>query len=441
MMKKVLLSIVLAAMTLSANAADDQREYESLLSESKVWTMSYQGVVNPEVYGDIYHFTDTKLVGDTVINDIHFMRKYQRQWSLGEETPADWTATNEYLGQDGGKIYRYSDRTQNVVLDMDVSLNVGDRIGFVDELGYELPSFFVATAVSDTILTGADDNKPRRCVEVQLEAPQVADMWIEGIGSVTLGITGMEWFLASGAIPKLYKCTDGDAVIYQSTLSPGFYHPLVVRGGKKWTYRHNTFENVYDYYYILEGDTVIAGKNCLKMYSENKGNQGEIRYEGALYEEDMKVYLFYEEIDVPEVMYDFNCQVGDTLHFQGPSLVMQAIESVEILGMSRKRYDFQAQIETDESNEIFVLGNESWLEGIGSMKDFFNMLPLYGNYNSLVACEVNGVTIYQSPTAIQGVRPYKPKADGAIYDLQGRRLSSPPRKGIYIQNGKKMIAR
>ena len=110
-MKKVLLSIVLAAMTLSANAADDQREYESLLSESKVWTMSYQGVVNPEVYGDIYHFTDTKLVGDTVINDIHFMRKYQRQWSLGEETPADWTATNEYLGQDGGKIYRYSDRT------------------------------------------------------------------------------------------------------------------------------------------------------------------------------------------------------------------------------------------------------------------------------------------------------------------------------------------
>ena len=243
----------------------EREDYESLLSESKVWTMSYHGVVNPEVYGDIYHFTDTKLVGDTVINNIHFMRKYQRQWSLGEETPADWTATNEYLGQEGGKIYRYSDRTQNVVLDMDVSLNVGDRIGFVDELGYELPSFFVATAVSDTILTGADDNKPRRCVEVQLEAPQVADMWIEGIGSVTLGITGMEWFLASGAIPKLYKCTDGDAVIYQSTLSPGFYHPLVVRGGKKWTYRHNTFENVYDYYYILEGDTVIAGKNCLKM--------------------------------------------------------------------------------------------------------------------------------------------------------------------------------
>lgn len=440
MMKKMLLSIVLAVMTLSANAADDQREFESLLSESKVWTMSYHGVVNPEVYGDIYHFTDTKLVGDTVINNIHFMRKYQRQWSLGEETPADWTATNEYLGQDGGKIYRYSDRTQNVVLDMDVSLNVGDSIGFVDELGYELPSFFVATAVSDTILTGADDNKPRRCVEVQLEAPQVADMWIEGIGSVTLGITGMEWFLASGAIPKLYKCTDGDAVIYQSTLSPGYYHPLVVRGGKKWTYRHNTFENVYDYYYILEGDTVIAGKNCQKMYSENKGNQGEIRYEGALYEYISKVYCFYPEEDEAEVLYDFDCLVGDTLTVRDVDLVTQAIDTVVVVGMSRKRYDFQAQM-SEEDGEPFVMGIVSWLEGIGAMKDFFNMLPLDGNYNSLVACEVNGVTIYQSPTAIQGVRPYKPKADGAIYDLQGRRLSSPPRKGIYIQNGKKMIAK
>ena len=69
------------------------------------------------------------------------------------------------------------------------------------------------------------------------------------------------------------------------------------------------------------------------------------------------------------------------------------------------------------------------------------MLPLDGNYNSLVACEVNGVTIYQSPTAIQGVRLHRLSACMAIYDLQGRRLSSTPRKGIYIQNGKKMIAR
>lgn len=433
-MKKCIIVFLWLLFTVPSLA---QEGYESLLSESKVWTMGYKGVVNPLVYGDIYFFIDTKLVGDTVINDIHFMQKYQRQWNLGEETPAEWTATGEYLGQDGGKIYQYTDWSKNVALDMDISLNVGDRINYDDiDLLY-----FEATAVSDTILADADDNKPRRCVEVETEMPHITDVWIEGIGSVTLGIRRMYDHLAAGAVPKLYKCTDGDAVIYQSTLPPGEYHPLVVRGGKKWTYHHDTFENVYDYYYILEGDTVIAGKNCLKMYSKNKDNQGEIRYEGALYEEDRKVYRFHQEIDVPEVLYDFDCQVGDTLPFQGAYLVIQAIESVEILGMSRKRYDFQAYVKVEDSDEIIVLGDGSWLEGIGSMKDFYNMIPFDGNYNSLMACEMNGVMIYQSPTAIQSVRSYKPNTNGAIYDLQGRRLKAKPSHRVYIQNGKKRIMR
>ena len=416
-----------------------QEGYESLLSESKVWTMGYKGVVNPLVYGDIYFFIDTKLVGDTVINDIHFMQKYQRQWNLGEETPAEWTATGEYLGQDGGKIYQYTDWSKNVALDMDISLNVGDRINYDDiDLLY-----FEATAVSDTILADADDNKPRRCVEVETEMPHITDVWIEGIGSVTLGIRSMYNHVAAGAVPKLYKCTDGDAVIYQSTLPPGEYHPLVVRGGKKWTYHHDTFENVYDYYYILEGDTVIAGKNCLKMYSENKDNQVEIRYEGALYEEPYeevgKVYCFYPEENEATVLYDFDCQVGDTLTIGNVNLVTQAIDSVSVVGMSRKRYDFQAQMQ-EENDEPFVIGIVSWIEGIGSTKDFFNMIPFDGNYNSLVACEVNGVRIYhQSPMAIQSVRSYKPNTNGAIYDLQGRRLKAKPSHGIYIQNGKKYI--
>lgn len=433
-MKKCIIVFLWLLFTVPSLA---QEGYESLLSESKVWTMGYKGVVNPLVYGDIYFFIDTKLVGDTVINDIHFMQKYQRQWNLGEETPAEWTATGEYLGQDGGKIYQYTDWSKNVALDMDISLNVGDRINYDDiDLLY-----FEATAVSDTILADADDNKPRRCVEVETEMPHITDVWIEGIGSVTLGIRRMYDHLAAGAVPKLYKCTDGDAVIYQSTLPQGEYHPLVVRGGKKLTYHHDTFENVYDYYYILEGDTVIVGKNCLKMYSENKDNQGEIRYEGALYEEDRKVYRFHQEIDVPEVLYDFDCQVGDTLPFQGAYLVIQAIESVEILGMSRKRYDFQAYVKVEDSDEIIVLGDGSWLEGIGSMKDFYNMIPFNGNYNSLMACEMNGVMIYQSPTAIQSVRSYKPNTNGAIYDLQGRRLKAKPSHRVYIQNGKKRIMR
>jgi hypothetical protein len=49
--------------------------------------------------------------------------------------------------------------------------------------------------------------------------------------------------------------------------------------------------------------------------------------------------------------------------------------------------------------------------------------------------------IYQSATSIQGIKSNTPNSGGAIFDLQGRRLSATPAKGIYIQNGKKRIVR
>ncbi len=222
------------------------------------------------------------------------------------------------------------------------------------------------------------------------------------------------------------------------------YRPLV-KQGKKWTYHHDTYQYVYDYHYTLEGDTVVAGKDCLKMYSENRYGDGERQYEGALFEENKKVYCFFpykeeSSIEEPALLYDFGCEVGDVFHMNAIELVTQAISAVEVNGKSVNRYDFQAQ-QPDKDDEPFVIGNLSWIEGVGATMDFFGMLPLQGNYNSLVACEVNGEVIYQSATSIQGIKSNTLNSDGAIFDLQGRRLSATPAKGIYIQNGKKRIVR
>lgn len=222
------------------------------------------------------------------------------------------------------------------------------------------------------------------------------------------------------------------------------YRPLVEQG-KKWTYHHDTYQYVYDYHYTLEGDTVVAGKDCLKMYSENRYGDGERQYEGALFEENKKVYCFFpykeeSSIEEPALLYDFGCEVGDVFHMNAIELVTQAISAVEVNGKSVNRYDFQAQ-QPDKDDEPFVIGNLSWIEGVGATMDFFGMLPLQGNYNSLVACEVNGEVIYQSATSIQGIKSNTLNSDGAIFDLQGRRLSATPAKGVYIQNGKKRIVR
>ena len=50
-------------------------------------------------------------------------------------------------------------------------------------------------------------------------------------------------------------------------------------------------------------------------------------------------------------------------------------------------------------------------------------------------CEVSSES---TPTGIQSIKVFASETDGAIYNLSGQRVSSPS-KGIYIQNGKKII--
>ena len=216
------------------------------------------------------------------------------------------------------------------------------------------------------------------------------------------------------------------------------YRPLVEKG-KKWTYHHETDQNVWDYYYILEGDTVVAGKDCLKMSSEDKDNSGVVVYEGALYEENKKVYCFYPNKNEASLLYDFDCEAGDTVK----SMVVKEI-STDTIATEVKRYIFEPYLISDDGEKLNVLlGNASWIEGVGAEKDFFDMLPMAGNYNSLVSCEVNGEILFKlPPLPPSGINPVERDfmSDGVIYDLQGRRLRFIPKRGVYIQNGKKRIA-
>ena len=76
---------------------------------------------------------------------------------------------------------------------------------------------FIVTAVSDTIIVGSTDSKNRRCVYAQIEDyPSMTDAWIEGIGSIQKGISGVWRTMAVGSFLQLIKCTDGDTILYIS---------------------------------------------------------------------------------------------------------------------------------------------------------------------------------------------------------------------------------
>ena len=171
------------------------------------------------------------------------------------------------------------------------------------------------------------------------------------------------------------------------------YRPLV-KEGKHWTYDNfmplRPAEYDHYYYYDLKGDTLIAGRQCLKMYSDTRSNDSAIRYEGALYEENKKVYCFFPGKEEAELLYDFDCVVGDTLNVYIGQLVVTDIQSEALGDITIKKYTLQPVVSAEEQmGEIF------WIEGVGATKDFFGMLPLPGNYNTLNACELNGEMLYQ----------------------------------------------
>ena len=192
----------------------------------------------------------------------------------------------------------------------------------------------------------------------------------------------------------LFRFEDGqfERIEYTSNTQPteeDDYRPLVEEG-KHWTYDNfmslRPAEYDHYYYYDLKGDTLIAGQQCLKMYSDNKNNDNVIRYEGALYEENKKVYCFFPNKEAAVLLYDFDCAVGDVIQVSVGQLFVKDIQTEDNGGITIKRYTLQ----TTSNEEVF-----SWIEGVGASKDFFYMLPLDGNYNSLSACELNGEMLYQ----------------------------------------------
>ena len=171
------------------------------------------------------------------------------------------------------------------------------------------------------------------------------------------------------------------------------YRPLVEEG-KHWTYDNymplRPAEYDHYYYYDLKGDTLIAGRQCLKMYKSEE-NDNTLRYQGALYEENKKVYCFFPEQDQAKLLYDFDCVVGDTIQVLRGKMLVKDILTEDNGGIAIKKYIFRYVSEYDEENiELF------WIEGVGATKDFFDMIPLPGNYNTLNACELNGEKLYQT---------------------------------------------
>jgi hypothetical protein len=156
-------------------------------------------------------------------------------------------------------------------------------------------------------------------------------------------------------------------------LSQSFVHPA------------NSWSVILSYYgggntelFVFNGDTIISTQMYKKIYVSYDSLKN-LMYDGAVREQDHKVFFVLPNSATEALLYDFNPQIGQTLQFWNrfsfsnnhATATVSAIDTVVVLGTSRKRIYLS---DVYQQTEI-------WIEGIGSLSG-----PLYSCFWQNIVC-------------------------------------------------------
>jgi len=79
---------------------------------------------------------------------------------------------------------------------------------------------------------------------------------------------------------------------------------------------------------------------------------------------------------------------------------------------------------------------KSSTENVYDLKQYGDKLLFYTESDIY---EISKAELLVLATSVQGITVATPEESSDIYDLQGRRINAKPQKGVYIQNGKKIV--
>jgi len=238
------------------------------------------------------------------------------------------------------------------------------------------------------------------------------------------------------------------------------YRPFVEEG-KTWNYIiYTNGQESFPARLVIEGDTTIENVEYKKVMHYSDVHWTDEMSKDFLYavirEKDKKVYFRYiYYVDVynclepsnEAVIYDFGLNVGDIFveDFSGnpfywaTKLKLESIEEKD----GKRIFNFS----TNNNQEPI----RQWMEGVGGCKGI-GLEERFDNptcidctlyFPTLVSCTLGDEVLCRfdkDGNVVLGVDEIKTidGKDGAIYDLQGRRLNAEPERGLYIKDGKKI---
>ena len=204
--------------------------------------------------------------------------------------------------------------------------------------------------------------------------------------------------------------------------------------------------------YRLDGDTIIGNVTYMRQYQrelkKDEGTPQEWKATGCFIGQTGSRIFYYQKgnQEDPQLLMDFSVTAGDVIPYnlEGmPSYLMVENVSDTILISSTDRQSRKCIYVKDIEYNV----NDVWIENIGSLEfgiEAYFMNRLSGSIPRLLRCTDGGTVLYEHPDAAVILSISHPlvqnwSSDFVTYDLQGRRLESQPEKGIYIQNGKKVM--
>jgi hypothetical protein len=242
------------------------------------------------------------------------------------------------------------------------------------------------------------------------------------------------------------------------------YYPFVAEG-KTWECLYTTdmddwrsmnllgLDNCKDHllYYRIQGDTLINSLSYKKVFCQSEKYYGDTlqHYWCAVRECDRQVFVIQESTMQEILMYDFNnredtitLSYGEQTFYRSKVLLHLPVtdrpEAGNLINLWYRIYG--------KDEEGFYAVGAQWLERVGTLHGPFSPMKFDISFPwfDVMSCEENGIFIFLEEefteiASIKGVNDTNRHPKASFFDLQGRRLSAAPSRGIYIQDGKKHI--
>ncbi len=429
----------------------------SMLSDGRMWV--YQQQRNLEI-----SYYALRVEGDTFVGgyDCKNIVKIEN----GNETPY------RSMREEGKKVYAWNGSEWKLLFDF--GLEIGDE--------FKDPSNPWLTMFVGDIDTVQVDGREYRRLHFGFKGDEYYDeedifekneyVWYENVGS-NLGLMAPFELESSSTWSRLQSCYDGDTRIFTSMGSPWTWNQSY-----NWHYAYIRDWNAEgDYIYGAKEDVRYARSDYEAKRIELNGKRyipvicvgheewgaigvreanGRIYVDHEAYKESMSKgkgslptgnpdYLPYPITSDGEViLYDYNLEAGD---------VYCSVEGQEDITVTKKE---NIRLKDMEVRRKLTLSNGMILiEGLGCINSpglyFYYLNPaeknlsafgglmeytLYGSNNSIF---IPDWTYKDTEMGLNNTKDLR-NAEKS-FDLQGRQLKSAPQKGIYIQNGKKVLVK